>query len=56
MSLQPSTRLGAYEVTARIGEGGMGEVWWAQDTSPALMFCWMPGVSRASVTRAVEHH
>jgi serine/threonine protein kinase len=31
LSLAPGTRLGAYEVTARIGEGGMGEVWRATD-------------------------
>ena len=27
MSLQPGTRLGSYEVTALIGQGGMGEVY-----------------------------
>ena len=34
MPLTLGTTLGPYQVTAKIGEGGMGEVWQARDTKP----------------------
>ena len=32
MPIEPGTRLGHYDVTALIGEGGMGQVYRARDT------------------------
>ncbi len=32
MALSEGTKIGPYSVTAKIGAGGMGEVWQARDT------------------------
>ena len=56
MSLTPGTRLGPYEITALIGEGGMGKVWRAHHTAlkrdDAIRCCRMR--SRLTLTASLD--
>ena len=55
MALNVGTRLGRYDVTALLGEGGMGQVWQATDTqlNRQVALKILPGVE-VGLVRAVE--
>ncbi len=54
MPLAPGTRLGHYDVTALLGEGGMGQVWQATETKCSGIAAVISGVPVVGWEEAVQ--